>query len=155
VTVADRLRVALLLLLAAAGAARAVEPAELLDGFGRARGMVETPVACHLLDLWVAATPAQRAQGLMYVRRLGEYEGMLFPNRRPAIVNMWMKNTYIPLDMLFIREDGRIVGIAANAPPLSEQTIGSGVPVIAVLELAGGFAERHGVTTAARFQLLD
>lgn len=142
-------------LLLAAGAARAVEPAALLNGFERARAMVETPLACHLLDIWLAITPRQRAQGLMYVRELGEYEGMLFPNQQPAIVSMWMKNTYIPLDMLFIRADGTVAGIAAETQPLSERTISSPEPVVGVLELAGGFAARHRVGPGARFTLLD
>lgn len=152
---ATALRAALALLLLAAAPARGAEPAQLLEGFGRARGMIETPVACHLLDLWVAVTPAQRAQGLMYVRELGEYEGMLFPNRQPAVASMWMKNTYIPLDMLFILEDGKIAAIAENTTPLSEQSVNPGVPVIAVLELAGGFSGRHGVAAGDRFRLLD
>lgn len=152
---AAALRVVLALLLLAAAHVRAAEPAQLLEGFGRARAMIETPVACHLLDLWVAVTPAQRAQGLMYVRELAEHEGMLFPNRQPAVASMWMKNTFIPLDMLFILEDGRIAAIAAQTTPLSEESISPGVPVIAVLELAGGFSGRHGVAAGDRFRLLD
>jgi len=142
-------------LLLAAGAARAAEPAGLLDGFDRARAMVETPLACHLLDIWLAITPRQRAQGLMYIRELGEYEGMLFPTQQPSIVSMWMKNTYIPLDMLFIREDGTVAAIAAQTQPLSERTIASPEPVVGVLELAGGFAARHRVEPGARFTILD
>lgn len=149
-----RYAVALACLLLAAGA-QGAEPARLLEGFPRARAMLETPVACHLLDLWLAVSPAQRAQGLMHVRELGEYEGMLFPTEQPAIVSMWMKNTYVSLDMLFIRADGRVAGIAAETTPLSEKSIRSDEPVVAVLELRGGFAARHGVAPGARFQLLD
>jgi hypothetical protein len=133
---------------------RAAEPARLLDGFARARAMIETRLACPLLDIYVTETPEQRAQGLMYVRELGEFEGMLFPTSEPAIVSMWMKNTYISLDMLFIRADGHIARIAARTTPLSEETISSGESVTAVLELRGGFAERHGVAAGDRFALI-
>jgi len=147
---------ALLLMLAtllAGSAATAADTARLLAGFTRARAMVETPVACHLLDIWVAETPEQRAQGLMFVHDLGEYEGMLFPRREPAVLHMWMKNTYIPLDMLFIGRDGRIAGITAQTTPLSETTLSSPGPVLGVLELNGGFAARHGVRPGDRFAI--
>ncbi len=134
--------------------ARGAEPARLLDGFARAHGMIETPRACHLLDLFLAVSPAQRAQGLMHIRELGEFEGMLFPTREPAVVSMWMKNTYVSLDMLFIRGDGRIARIAADTIPLSEETISSGEAVTAVLELRAGFAARHSVAAGDRFALL-
>jgi hypothetical protein len=149
---ATRIGVALLLLGALPG--RAAEPDGLLDRFDRARGMIETRTACHLLDLYLALTPEQRGQGLMHVRKLDEYEGMLFPTRQPAVVSMWMKNTYIPLDLLFIRADGHIARIAGGTP-LSEDTVSSIEPVTAVLELNGGFAASHGVTLGDRFALLD
>lgn len=133
----------------------AAEPARLLAGFSRTHAMIETRLLCHLLDVYVARTPDERAQGLMYIRELDEFEGMLFPNRQPAVVNMWMKNTYIPLDMLFIRDDGVIGFIAERTTPLSEDTIGSREPVIAVLELGGGFAARHDVRTGDRVTLIE
>lgn len=132
----------------------AAEPAGYLAEFPRAAGMIETPLACHLLDLYLAVTPAQRAQGLMYIRELGEFEGMLFTTSRPAPVSMWMKNTFVPLDMLFIAADGRIEGIAAATTPLSEDTISAPVPVTGVLELNGGFAARHRVRVGDRFTLV-
>jgi len=133
----------------------AAEPASLLAGFPRAPGLLVTATSCHVLDLYIALSPEQRGQGLMYVRELGEHEGMLFPGEVPYRVSMWMKNTYIPLDMLFIAEDGRITGIAANTVPLSEATISSATPVSAVLELNGGFAERHAVRPGDRFGLFE
>jgi uncharacterized membrane protein (UPF0127 family) len=132
---------------------RGAEPARLLAGFARAQGMIETRQACHLLDLYVADAPEQRAQGLMYIRELGEFEGMLFPGP-PAVVSMWMRNTYIPLDMLFIRENGTIARVAAETTPFSEDAISSGEPVTAVLELNGGFTTRHGVRTGDRFRIV-
>jgi uncharacterized membrane protein (UPF0127 family) len=143
--------VAGLAMLLAAGSAARADTGRLLDGFPRARAMIETPLACHLLDIWIAETPEQRARGLMFIRQLGEYEGMLFPGREPAILRMWMKNTYIPLDMLFIGADARIIGIAERTTPLSEATISSPGPALAVLELNGGFAARHGIGTGDRF----
>ena len=138
-------------LLAASTIVRAAEPAAYLESYPRASAMIETTRACLILDLYLAATPEQRAQGLMFIRNLGEYEGMLFLTSKPAPVSMWMKNTYISLDMLFIEANGRIVGIAAGTTPLSEATITAPMPVTGVLELAGGFAARHGVRASDRF----
>lgn len=135
--------------------ARAAEPARLLEGFMRTHAVIETRHACQLLEIHLAVTPEQRAQGLMFIRELGEFEGMLFPASAPAIVSMWMKNTYIPLDMLFIRADGKLAGIAGNTTPFSENTIQSPEPVTGVLELNGGFAARHGVARGDRFRVYD
>jgi uncharacterized membrane protein (UPF0127 family) len=144
----------LCVLLFAAHEGGGAEPARFLEGFARAQIIIETRQACYLIDLYVAETPEERAQGLMYIRELGEFEGMLFPASAPAVVNMWMKNTYIPLDMLFIRANGTIARIAAETTPLSEDTISSGEPVTAVLELNGGFAKRHDVRSGDRFRIV-
>lgn len=136
-----------------ATSAKGAEPASFLADFPRASGMLETGQACHILDLYLAASAAQRAQGLMHIRELGEYEGMLFTTAQPQRAAMWMKNTLIPLDMLFIAADGRIAGIAAETTPLSEATISSPALVTDVLELNGGFAARHGVAPGDRFDL--
>lgn len=149
-----RAAIALAIILLWVAPGRAAEPARLLENFPRAHGVIETARACYLLDLYLAITSAHRSQGLMYVRELDEYEGMLFPTREPVVASMWMKNTYIPLDMLFIRGDGTIARIAAHTIPLSEDTVSSGEPVTGVLELRGGFAERHAVATGDRFLLL-
>ncbi len=93
----------------------------------------------------LAATPETRERGLMFRRHLGAYDGMLFDMRQTRNVSFWMKNTLIPLDMIFIRANGRIARIAANAPPLSTGTIDSGEPVEAVLEIAGGRAGLLGI----------
>jgi len=81
----------------------------------------------------LATSPAQRAHGLMYRRHLAADRGMLFDFGAPRPVSMWMRNTYIPLDMLFIRKDGAIARIVTETEPLSEEVIASGVPVKAVL----------------------
>jgi uncharacterized membrane protein (UPF0127 family) len=99
----------------------------------------------HTFRVWVADTPPRAEQGLMFVSDLPESEGMVFPLDPPRVENMWMKNTYIELDMLFIGPNGRVMKIIERAPPLSLDTITSGAPVAAVLELRGGAAEKLGL----------
>jgi uncharacterized protein len=96
------------------------------------------PRATHRFQVWVADTPQRASQGLMFVRDLPESEGMIFPLVPPRVENMWMKNTYIELDMLFIGSDGRVTKIIEHAVPLSLNTLSSDIPVAAVLELKGG-----------------
>ncbi len=93
----------------------------------------------------VARNDADRAQGLMFRRSMAADRGMLFDFARVEPVSMWMQNTYLPLDMLFIRPDGIIARIAANTEPLSTRTISSGEPVLAVLELNAGTAAKLGI----------
>jgi uncharacterized protein len=100
----------------------------------------------------VARNDADRAQGLMYRRSMAADQGMLFDFGRVEPVSMWMQNTYIPLDMLFIRKDGTIARIAANTEPLSTRTIASGEPVLAVLELNAGTAARLGIKPGDRIE---
>src|SRR5690606_35709097 len=90
----------------------------------------------------VAETPRQKAVGLMFRRSIPESTGMLFPYEEAHEVTMWMRNTYVPLDMVFIRADGVVHRIEARTEPFSERIIASQGPVTAVLELAGGAAER-------------
>ena len=107
---------------------------------------IATPDArLHRLTVWIAATPAHRAQGLMWIRDLPDDTGMLFLYGRPQPVSMWMKNTVIPLDMLFIRADGRVVRVVERTEPLSLATIASGEDVTGVLELEAGEAARLGL----------
>ena len=93
----------------------------------------------------VAATDEQRARGLMFRHRLPEDRAMLFDFGEPRPAAMWMKNTYIPLDMLFVRADGTIAAVAENTEPLSLQTISVQEPVQGVVELAAGTAKRLGI----------
>jgi hypothetical protein len=137
-----------------AGRAGAAEPAGLLRDFARGHVVIETRGQCLLLDVYLPRGAAQRAQGLMHIRRLDEFEGMLFVTDAPAIVTMWMKNTYIPLDMIFIGEDGRISAIAERTATLAEDLIRSPNPVTGVLEVNGGFAGRHGVTPGDSVKLV-
>nr|WP_047169377.1 DUF192 domain-containing protein [Sphingomonas sp. Y57] len=93
----------------------------------------------------VAATPQEQARGLMYRTSLPERGGMIFPMKPPREASFWMKNTYIPLDMIFIRADGTIARIAANTVPEDLTPVESGEPVAAVLEIAGGGAAANGI----------
>lgn len=101
--------------------------------------------AHHHFNIWIADTPAQQAQGLMFVTDLPAEGGMLFVQRQPRDISMWMKNTYIPLDMLFISPSGQIVKVAERTEPQSLSTIKAGEAVGAVLELKGGEAARRGL----------
>jgi uncharacterized membrane protein (UPF0127 family) len=99
----------------------------------------------HVFAVEMATNDAERAQGLMDRKELPEGRGMLFDFEREQDVAFWMKNTYIPLDMIFIRANGRILRIAENTTPLSLQTVPSGGPVRGVLEVIGGTARKLGI----------
>ena len=107
----------------------------------------------HVFRAWVADTPASRSRGLMYVRELPADRGMLFLYDFPQFASFWMKNTYIPLDLLFISPDGRIANIVENAAPLSLDLLESVAPVTAVLEVAGGTAARLGIQSGDQVQV--
>jgi uncharacterized membrane protein (UPF0127 family) len=104
----------------------------------------------HAFQVEMAITPEEKERGLMFRRELPEGQGMLFDFQIDQPVAFWMKNTYIPLDMLFIRSDGRIARIAENTEPLSERNIPSGAPVRAVLEVIGGTAKKLGIAPGDR-----
>ena len=99
----------------------------------------------HVFAVEIADTDATREKGLMFRKSLPEGQGMLFDFHEEQPVGFWMQNTYIPLDMIFIRGDGSILRIAENTEPLSTHIIPSGGPVRAVLELIGGSARKFGI----------
>jgi uncharacterized protein len=99
----------------------------------------------HRFTVEVARTPDEQAQGLMNRQSLGPDRGMIFPFDQPRQATFWMKNTLIPLDLIFIRSDGTIESIAANTVPLSLETVPSQGAVAAVLEIAGGRAAELGI----------
>ena len=99
----------------------------------------------HTFEVWLANSPRRQQQGLMFVRALPEMGGMLFVHESPQPISMWMKNTYIPLDMVFIDAHGRIQQIFEQATPHSLDIIRSNDPALAVLEIAGGEARRLGL----------
>jgi uncharacterized membrane protein (UPF0127 family) len=152
---------ALLLVLLAGGTATApasqrVIQARPLDEFPRERIAIETRSARrHLFDAWRADTDETRAQGLMFVERLDPAQAMLFVYEPPQLVSMWMRNTVIALDMLFVDEHGCIVKVAANTTPLSLKTIASPVPVTYVLEIRGGDAASTGIAVGDRLVRTD
>lgn len=119
--------------------------------FNRDRIVVETLEGERfgfLVEL--AVTPRQQAFGLMHQRALRPDEGMLFLNDPPRKASFWMKNTLIPLDMLFVAEDGTIEKIAERVPPRSLETVESDGPARAVLEINGGLSEQLGITPGSK-----
>ena len=111
-----------------------------------------TARGAQVIDVEVTETPAEKAQGLMFRTRLADTSGMLFFYETPQEITMWMRNTYIPLDMVFIRADGIVHRIEARTEPLSENIIASKGDVTACLELAGGAAERLGLKPGDRVE---
>ena len=104
----------------------------------------------HHFTVEVARTPDEQAQGLMFRTALAPDEGMIFPFPTPRVASFWMRNTLIPLDMIFVREDGTIARIAANTIPHNEEGVSSGEPVAAVLEIRGGRAAELGISEGDR-----
>ena len=100
----------------------------------------------------VADDPQERAQGLMFVEAMPLMEGMLFVYERPQAASFWMRNTLIPLDMLFAEADGTITRIHENAEPLNETPIPGGDAVQYVLEINGGLARQIGIEEGAILQ---
>lgn len=117
-----------------------VEPVEIISADGEQ----------HSFIVYVADTPEARSRGLMYVTGLEPDRGMLFDFESPRHVHMWMKNTPLSLDMLFIDQHGVIARIEARTKPFSTEMIASGSEVRAVLELAGGTARKRGIAPGDR-----
>ncbi|MGH8287603.1 MAG: DUF192 domain-containing protein [Steroidobacteraceae bacterium] len=152
-------------------------PIEDLSHFPRTLLTIRTHGRADRFHVWIADTPARQEQGLMFVRDLPASEGMLFPQTSqaspdpggssprlahggkevlvPQVAHFWMKNTYIPLDMVFVGEDGRIAKIIAQARPFSLDVLSSDVPVIAVLELKGGDTEALGIRVGDKVSWLQ
>ncbi|MEO7205300.1 MAG: DUF192 domain-containing protein [Steroidobacteraceae bacterium] len=131
----------------AASAALPQSPApEPLSAFPQSLLAIRTATGKVLdLKIWEADTPKREEQGLMFIREMDEHTGMLFMFPENSRVSMWMKNTYISLDLLFIDAHGKIDYIAERAAPLSEAIIGPATPEFAVLELKGGACEHFGI----------
>lgn len=133
-------------------AANAPDDAAQLDqAFPRSTLQIATPDArLHPFNVWIADTNERRARGLMFVRRLDEDAGMLFIYPASQSIAMWMKNTFIPLDMLFVAADGRVAKVVEHTEPQSLQTIESEQPVLAVIELNAGTASKLHIRAGAR-----
>lgn len=126
---------------AVTGTAQRLEPLDIVGKSGR-----------HDFSVEVMRNDADRARGLMFRRSMGADRGMLFDFEQSQEVNMWMKNTVLPLDMVFIRSDGTIARIAADTEPFSTRIIPSGEPVLAVLELNAGTAAKLGIRAGDRVE---
>jgi uncharacterized membrane protein (UPF0127 family) len=136
----------LLLLLVAAPATLA----QSLQTFPTGELTIESTSGPHKFTVEIATTPAQMEQGLMFRRAMAPDAGMLFVFKTPSQGSMWMKNTFIPLDMLFIDREGRIINIAERRVPESLDTAAAAAPARAVLELNGGTAARLGIQPGDR-----
>jgi len=140
---------------ALASAAWSDEQQSLDEAFEQDVLIVETASeGCFRFDVYLAITGKQQQRGLMFVRDLPQWSGMLFVHRRSGIRSMWMKNTYIPLDMVFARGDGSVSSVEANTEPLSLQSVSSLEPVNYVLELNAGTAKKLRIDAGSRLILL-
>jgi len=113
--------------------------------FKKSKLSIKSEKGLHKFEIELALSNQQQAQGLMYRRTMAADAGMLFDYRIPQRIRMWMKNTYIPLDMIFIGQDGKIINIAERTIPHSEMVISSKSRARAVLEVNGGTASRLGL----------
>lgn len=124
----------LCLMMVGARAAASLERLEIITSSGT-----------HEFQVEIADTPGERSKGLMYRKSMPQNQGMLFDFHVEGPVMMWMKNTYIPLDMVFVSREGVVTRVAANTVPMSEEVISSGGPAYAVLELNAGVADKIGL----------
>jgi uncharacterized membrane protein (UPF0127 family) len=122
---------------------RAAEPLQRLD-------IASAGGARHAFQVELARKPEEREKGLMFRRYLPKDRGMLFDFGSPEPAGMWMENTYLPLDMLFIRADGTIARIETHTEPLSRRLIAAGEPVLGVLELNSGVCDELGIKAGDR-----
>jgi uncharacterized membrane protein (UPF0127 family) len=111
---------------------------------------ITTKNGVRVFEVEMADTEDKRRVGLMHRKELADGRGMLFDFGRVQPVAMWMQNTYVSLDMIFIRDDGTIANIAENTTPLSERSIFSAGPVKSVLEVVAGTAKRYGIAPGDR-----
>jgi uncharacterized protein len=135
------------LLLAAAALWAAAAP---LRAAGKDTIEVVTRTGVHAFSVELATNAADRAVGLMFRKELPEGQGMLFDFQEEQPVQFWMHNTYIPLDMIFIAGDGRVVRVAHDAKPMSDDLIPSGRPIRGVLEVIAGTARKFGIAAGDR-----
>ncbi|MGQ0685715.1 DUF192 domain-containing protein [Bradyrhizobium sp.] len=111
---------------------------------------IATRNGVHIFSVEMATTEDEKSKGLMYRRELADGKGMLFDFSPEQQISMWMKNTYISLDMIFIRADGRILRIAENTEPESTKIISSGGLARGVLEVPAGTAQKYGIAPGDR-----
>ena len=145
-------RALLLLATAIAASSFAFLTGAQLQRFATSELTIVSATGPHRFTVEVAETPAQMEQGLMFRRALAPDAGMLFDYKTPTMATMWMRNTLIPLDMLFVDAQGRIVNIHQRAVPQSLDVIAAAAPVRAVIELNGGTAARLGIAPGDQVQ---
>jgi uncharacterized protein len=141
----------LLLWVPASGAEGNNAAKQLDEAFSRSTLQIATlDGQLHRFDIWIADNDARRTRGLMFVEQMADDAGMLFIYPRSMPISMWMKNTPLALDILFVRADGRVHHIAENTTPQSEATISSHGNVLAVVELKAGTAARMKIKAGAQ-----
>ena len=122
-----------------------IEAAKKNESFRHSRLEIHSGNVVHPFSIEIAETSRQRSEGLQYRKSMAPDHGMLFNFRKSVHVSMWMKNTYIALDILFISEHGKIINIVHNTEPLSLNYINALVPVKGALELLAGTADRLNI----------
>lgn len=134
-----------------AAADASLADAQRLDGlFPKSTLTIATPDArVHPFNIWVADDDAHRQLGLMYVKEMADDAGMLFIYPKAQAISMWMKNTVLSLDMLFVAADGRIANVVENTTPQSTKIINSKGPVVGVIELKAGMAAKLHIRAGA------
>lgn len=141
----------LLLALLVCSAANGQQDSDLDATFARDVLIIEANAhACYRFDIYLAIGSAQTQRGLMFVRHMPMTTGMLFVYDRDDYYSMWMKNTLIPLDMLFVRSDGQVASVIRNTEPKSLASRGAEEPVRFVLELNAGVTERLSIDAGSR-----
>jgi len=133
-------------------ASNAVELSQSPAGLEQVSLTVTSSTGKHRFTVEVAKTSEEQAMGLMYRNKLAPDRGMIFPFDPPRDASFWMRNTLIPLDMIFVRADGSIANIAANTVPYSEEPVRSDGPVAAVLEIAGGRSAELGIKSGDKVE---
>ncbi|MCE4224740.1 DUF192 domain-containing protein [Methylobacterium sp. C25] len=132
--------------------ARAEKPVDDMSGALTEPLAIVSKSGRHAFKVEVMRTDSDRGRGLMFRKSLAADRGMLFDFEQVQTVNMWMKNTYLPLDMVFIRADGTVARVAADTEPFSTKVIPSGEPVLAVLEVNAGTAQKLGIRSGDRVE---
>lgn len=132
-------------------AAPNVTASDLDRAFRRSTLQIATPDArLHHFNIWIADDDQRRARGLMFIKQLDAEDGMLFVYPQPQAVAMWMKNTFVSLDMLFVGGDGKVIRVVEKTEPMSLKTIESGGPALGVIELPAGTAARLKIAPGAQ-----
>jgi hypothetical protein len=130
------------------------EQADQLDSVEQTALIIEaSEFGCYRFDIYLALTREQQMRGLMFVRDLPQFTGMLFVYRDSGIRSIWMKNTFISLDILFVRANGTVESIFKNAEPQSLASMRSSEPVNSVLEVGAGVTKRLHIDTDSRLRL--